>query len=96
MMEFGEWMNQRHKEIKDGYKAEKEETIYNTRQEMLTAMMEDMNRMLTDCDTVHPADPVHPVDTVYTQYTQAPLYNNNVNEEEWALYTAMNVQRKDK
>ena len=74
MREFGEWLMQ---------EPEKKPTKVelNSRREIVTAMMEDVNRMLTDCDNMHPNSVKE-----YSTYEQLPLYNNNVSEATYALY----------
>lgn len=49
MKEFGDWLM----EVPEKKPSKVE---LNTRREMLTSMMDDMNRMLTDCDVAHPDD----------------------------------------
>lgn len=86
-MSFGHWMNRTHKEIQDGYKAEEDKVELCSQREILIQMMEDMNRMMTDCDTVHPWTTYKKsLVKEYIGYEKLPVYNNNVNEEEWEMY----------
>ena len=70
-MNFDTWLMQ-------GPEKKSTKVELNSRREMLTEMMHDMDRMLADCDNVHPQE-------FYLR--QECLYNNNGYEEEWDLYT---------
>ena len=71
-MNFDTWLNQ---------VPEKKPTKVdlNTSRVVLTEMCEDLDRMLSECDTIRY---FHPMGVSERQ----PLYNNNMYEEEWELY----------
>ena len=87
-MNFDTFMNRSHKEVQDGYKKDEQIIPSRSDREILTEMYDDLNRMLSDCDTIHPdSETISPETLHWVKVSETlPLYNNNMYEEEWELY----------